>query len=550
MILEKYKLCLYRQSFSFVGLVGAVLFFSVSLSPSLLPRPIYLQGVLSGLCLVLGYGFGALLHSLWGYLQLPQIRGNTRLILQVVTGISSAIVFFSSLYYLEYWQNDLRRSMSLPPADELSLVSLAIIALVVALVLMGLVKFSVYGFRFLSKKLKLFLPPRVSNLLGLLLFGFLVFSVTNDYIAVKVVFFMDEVYALADASTDQGIKPPNQSQASGSERSLVRWDELGRQGQNFVTTGPSEKTLSSFFGSSRMRPLRVYVGLRSRESVEERAKLALDELIRIDGFSRSKLIIATPTGTGWLDPSAMDTLEYLHGGDTATVAMQYSYLPSWLTLLVDPSAARRSASVLYDTVHQYWSKLPKENRPELYLFGLSLGALATETSVNVATIINNPIQGAVLAGAPFPSPLSPRLMQLRQSDSPVWLPVIQDASMVRFTAQQNRLREDNNWEWGPVRFVYIQYASDPMVFFSLDLIHKEPEWLRGERGHDVSSYLRWYPVITFLQLLFDLPMADKVPRGNAHHYSASSYIDAWLEVTQPNLAEDDVLRIRDYFNQR
>ena len=33
---------------------------------------------------------------------------------------------------------------------------------------------------------------------------------------------------------------------------------------------------------------------------------------------------------------AVDSIEYLHRGDTAIVSMQYSYLPSWITILVDP----------------------------------------------------------------------------------------------------------------------------------------------------------------------------------------------------------------------
>ena len=85
-----------------------------------------------------------------------------------------------------------------------------------------------------------------------------------------------------------------------------------------------------------MRPLRVYVGLNSAETVEDRAALALDEMIRVGAFDRSVLVVTVPTGTGWMDPAAMDTLEYLHGGDTAIVGVQYSYLTSWISLLVEP----------------------------------------------------------------------------------------------------------------------------------------------------------------------------------------------------------------------
>ena len=51
--------------------------------------------------------------------------------------------------------------------------------------------------------------------------------------------------------------------------------------------------------------------------------------------------------------------------------------------------------------------------------------------------------------------------------------------MVRFTGQQNALSDGRRW--GPIRSVYIQYASDPMVFFSPNLAFQRPEWLTGER---------------------------------------------------------------------
>ena len=49
--------------------------------------------------------------------------------------------------------------------------------------------------------------------------------------------------------------------------------------------------------------------------------------------------------------------------------------------------------------------------------------------------------------------------------------------MVRFTGQKNALNNDKRW--GPIRNVYIQYASDPMTFFSPDLLFHKPDWLIG-----------------------------------------------------------------------
>ena len=39
------------------------------------------------------------------------------------------------------------------------------------------------------------------------------------------------------------------------------------------------------------------------------------------------LIVSTPTGSGWIEPASAAAIEYMHGGDTAHVTIQYSYFP-------------------------------------------------------------------------------------------------------------------------------------------------------------------------------------------------------------------------------
>jgi uncharacterized membrane protein len=280
-----------------------------------------------------------------------------------------------------------------------------------------------------------------------------------------------------------------------------------------------------------MEPIRVYVGLRSEESRQSRALMAVEELKRVGGFDRKVLIIATPTGTGWLDPGGVDTIEYMHGGDTAIVSMQYSYLPSWITILVDPRRSIESATALFDAVHRHWMTLPAETRPKLYLHGLSLGSLGSEESAPWYAILADPPQGAVWSGPPFPSAGWSILTSDRNSASPAWLPEFRDGSVVRFTSQRSTL--DRGQRWGPLRLVYIQYASDPMVFFSPSMLYSKPEWLIGPRGPDVSPDLHWYPLVTFLKVAFDLPMATSVPVGYGHNYHARNYIEAWRAVTDP-----------------
>jgi uncharacterized membrane protein len=99
-----------------------------------------------------------------------------------------------------------------------------------------------------------------------------------------------------------------------------------------------------------------------------------------------------------------------------------------------------------------------------------------------------------------------------------------------------------------MRFVYLQHASDPMVFFSPGLLFREPAWLVGERGPDVSPYLRWHPIVTFLQVAFDIPMATAVPTGYGHNCAPANYIDGWIAVTDPeDWSDADTARLKRLF---
>ncbi len=87
-----------------------------------------------------------------------------------------------------------------------------------------------------------------------------------------------------------------------------------------------------------------------------------------------------------------------------------------------------------------------------------------------------------------------------------------------------------------------------MTFFSPDLLFHRPAWLNGERGPDVSPYLEWYPIVTFLQVACDLPMATSVPSGYGHNIAPENYIDGWLAVTEPkSWTASDTVRLKELF---
>jgi uncharacterized membrane protein len=527
------KLRRYCASFSFVGLVSAAILFAISLTPSLLPRIVVVQGLLSGIALALGYVIGVVVVSLWQYLELPEPRGRVASALKWVATLGVFVLGVIFLWRATIWQNSIRELMEMEPLETAYPLRVTLIAIVFAALLIASARILWWIYTVIDRRVSRVVPQRVSYVLTTIIVGYLLIVIVNGVLARFALNVADSIFSQIDEVVDEEIPQPTHVHASGGPESLIAWDSIGRQGKEFIVADPDEEQLSEFSGDGALRPLRVYVGLRSRETPEERAQLALEELKRVGGFDRSVLVVATPTGTGWLDPGAVHTLEYLHGGDTALVTMQYSYLPSWITILVDSNKSRHAARILFAEIYSHWKTLPKDNRPKLYLHGLSLGALGSETCADLFSLFEDPIHGALWSGPPFPSTNWSAVTADRNPGSPQWLPKFRDGTMVRFTAQKNALNQGDK-RWGKMRFVYIQYASDPMTFFKPSLIFRKPEWLVGKRGPDVSPYLDWYPVITFLQVACDLPMATSVPTGHGHNIAPANYIDAWVAVTEPD----------------
>lgn len=519
-------------SFSYVGLILATLFFAASLTPSLLPRHYVVQGLLSGLALAVGYGVGVLFRWVWRYAELPEPSGRPDRIVRRVTTIGSSVVVVLSLWRATIWQNSIRELMEMQPLETAYPSYVAMIALAFGLVLIFFARILGTFCRFVDGHLRRVLPRRIANVLSAMIVGVVVLTVFNQMIARQAVRMADAAFAQLDEFVEEGIEQPLDALHTGSEESLIDWDSIGRRGKDFIVTGPTREQLSQFWQREALQPLRVYAGVRSADTIDERATLAVEELKRVGGFERSLLIVATPTGTGWLDPGGVDTVEYLHAGDTAIVSIQYSYLPSWITILVDPEGSRQAAYALFREVYGHWRTLPRESRPKLYLHGLSLGALGSETCADLFTLFEDPIQGGVWSGPPFPSTQWAAATRARNGGSPAWLPEFRDGRMLRFMGREDTLDRAGR-PWGPMRFMYIQHASDPMTFFAPEILFQKPDWLVGPRGPDVSPYLRWSPIVTFLQIAFDLPMATSIPCGYGHNYHPASYLDAWIAVTEP-----------------
>ncbi|GMB80478.1 alpha/beta-hydrolase family protein [Shinella zoogloeoides] len=534
-------------SLSATGLVLGTLFFAASLTPSLLPRTYLTQGMLSGIAMACGYGLGALFSALWVWLELPEPKDRLRRWIMITAGSLSGIVVLVFLWRTAEWQNSIRTLMHLPPIETAHPFYVGLIALLVFLVVFGLGRLFAFLVRLFARTSRRAAPRRLSYVIGTALAATLFWTLADGLLLRFVLHTADSSFRHLDQVIEPDTAEPTDPMKSGSAASLVRWDELGRMGRAFVASGPSSADIATFTGKPAMEPLRVYAGLNAAETAEARAKIALDELIRVGGFERSTLLIVMPTGTGWVDPEGIDTVEYLHHGDIASVAIQYSYLASWLSLLAEPDYGAEAARALFRAVYGHWTALPKAHRPKLYLYGLSLGALSSEQSAELFEVIGDPYQGALWAGPPFPSRIWRKMTAERNPGTPAWLPRFRDGSYVRFTSQRNALPEAGD-HWGPMRIVYLQYASDPIVFYDPYSLYRQPAWMAVPRGPDVSPDFQWYPIVTFLQLTLDMAMATTTPMGLGHVYAGEHYIDPWIAVTDvTDWSAADIARLKEKF---
>lgn len=534
--------------FSTTGLLLGTLCFALSLAPSLLPRTFAFQGIVSGLSLALGYGVGRLGGWLWAYMGLPSRAPHATRIHVAVVGVTCVIIAVASSARATAWQNELRTLMGMPEAAGVRPIAVALVATAVFVILHVLGRLIGRFMRTMIRWLDRIMPRRVAIVFGVLLAGWLLIAFTNGLVVSRLLALVDGSYRQLDELVTDDLAPPTEPARAGSATSLLNWRDLGAQGRRFVSSGPRSAAITAFHDTLAREPVRVYVGLHAAPTPQERARLALAELQRAGGFERAVLLLATPTGTGWLDPAAIEPLEVMHRGDVATVSAQYSYLPSPIALLTEAPLGEEMARALFEAIYGHWTTLPRDARPRLFLHGLSLGALNADRSFDLYDIMPDPFDGALWVGPPFRTESWARITERRDPASPAWRPRFRDGSVVRVMTQHGGL-EAGGSRWGPPRIAYLQYGSDPVTFFTLGSFVRRPDWLQAPRAPDVSPKLRWVPIVTAIQLAADIAAgAEAAPLGYGHNFAPRDYITAWAAIAAPEgWTPDDTRRLQDHF---
>lgn len=510
----------------------ALLFFVWSMTPSLLPRVWLLQAVATGISLATGYGLGCLIA--WAVRSCgisPDHSARLRRIGWWTLAGVAAVTVPTFLVLGSWWQQITRDLAGVERIDRANYLLVLVLALLVAVVILAAARGIRRGTAALTRIAAPHVPAPVARVVALVLVVLIAVFSINGIAYRAVIGLAERTASAADHGTAEGVERPGAPERSGSPASTQAWESLGREGRTFVAGGPSAQQIAEVTGRPAPTPIRVYAGHDSADTVEEAAELVVDELHRTGAFDRSVLAVATTTGRGWVNPRVAGALEYTAGGDSAIAAMQYSFLPSPLAFVADRESPQRAGRALFEAVERAVEELPEGERPALVAFGESLGSFGGQSAFGGAQDMVARTDGALWVGTPNFSPQWSYITAHRDAGSPERLPVVDGGEHVRFAAGGQDLDLDGA-PWSTPRIVYWQHASDPITWWSFDLLLQRPDWLREPLGPDLDPGVRWTPFVTFWQVTLDMVFSADVPAGHGHTFGPDA-APMWARILEP-----------------
>ena len=301
--------------------------------------------------------------------------------------------------------------------------------------------------------------------------------------------------------------------ARAATESLVDWDDLGVEGRTFVGTGPTAEEIARADGggrrSSRSACSRGWATPRTPSS-RPRSR-----------WPTSSGPAASSGSTSWWSPHR-DGLGRAERGERLRVRHRRGLRDRRHAVLAPPLLAvlrrrlgpgpRRRAGRCSTPSTRAGPAFRSTSGRELYVFGESLGSFGGEAAFSGEFDMDNRTSGALLVGPPNFNPLYRSFIEDRDAGSREVEPVYREGRIIRFTTKAERPQPEDE-PWTGSRVLYLQHASDPVTWWSPDLLLTRPDWLEETRGDDVPGAMRWIPWITFLQVSADLAAAFSTPPG-------------------------------------
>ncbi|MDO5049113.1 MAG: alpha/beta-hydrolase family protein [Actinomycetaceae bacterium] len=527
-----------RTPASTTGIVAAAIMYVVSMSPSLLPRTWWWQGVATGILIALAYGVGSLVgwlaSSIWNAAELKVSANHTWVKWSTRALYAAAFIWVVWFLVRSYASNNRAAEvMGMQRMTVFDYLLATVTALVIATAITG-IAVAIRGlWRIVRRHARKVMPDWIAGLAATVVVLVTVVFVTSDVLFEKGMEFAYGKFAEQDRAEVPGVEQPKEVERSGSTISFEQWENIGVQGKQFLASGPRAEKISEVTGKPAKEPIRIYAGLTEGRTLEDVAEVVVDEIRRTGAFERSVLVLTTATGTGWIEEWGVQPVEYLTRGDCATVTMQYSYVPSAVAFLREFDKPAQAGKVLYDAVMAELEKRPEDDRPAVYLHGVSLGAFGSQAMFEDETQLLEGVDGAVWAGTPNTTPLWKKLTAGRHAGSPEIAPVVNSGHNVRFATKPEDLQTDIYGRalptWQFPRVAYLQHATDPVVWWEPSLISQQPDWLQEPAQADLNPDMQWTRGATFIQVSADLPIAGLAADGHGHTYHRE-LIPIWMDV--------------------
>lgn len=531
---------------SLIGVVGALVMYGVSVSPSLLARSWQWHAVASGVLSAVGYIVGLTIQRFYA-LVVPRLGVEITAPKSVSIAFRAVLLLGFFLWFLRWLLQSYRErkranhlvGMHGETLGEYLLGTFC--AFILMLALLGIA----WGLQWIGRAIVIVLsrwmPMLFALALSLLILVVIVYALTSQVLLKLGINFFTRHARKMNNRTAKGIVQPQVPERSGSPQSCSSWRAVGGQGRVFLGRGPSRADIEAVTGYSAMEPIRVYAGMPEEgQSLQSAADLVVEELHRTGAFDRSVILIATSTGSGWVDEWQVQPVEYLTRGNCATASMQYSFVPSSINFLTDLDVSEEAAVILFETIRRAVDEIPEDRRPALFVCGESLGAYASQHVFSGIVDVLSRTDGALWVGTPAFTPMHAELTAIRHRGSPEVAPVVANGRHVRFVNVPENLWSDvygrELGDWNYPRVVYAQHPSDPVVWWNSELVWHKPDWISEKVDGDVSLRMQYTRGATYIQVLVDMPVAGTAPGGHGHTYH-EELIPLWEAIL--GLREDE-----------
>ena len=300
---------------------------------------------------------------------------------------------------------------------------------------------------------------------------------------------------------------PALPEVTGGPGSAIPWTAQSRESRRWLSMTLPAADISHVMGEPAQQPIRVYASLESAASAADRAALLLAEIDRTKALDRSVFVLFSPTGSGYVNYVATETVEYLTRGDCASAAIQYSVLPSALSLGKVHLATAQTRIVVNGIIARLMT-IPAEKRPKFYLFGESLGSQVSQEMFE-GQGLSGPagigLDAALWIGTPASTVWRHQLTDGTDITQP---PTLQPGGVL-VTRHLRDWTGLSDTERAPVKYLLLQNGDDPIPKFEAPLLWRTPEWLGPDatRPHGAPRGTRWLPVTTFFTTFIDMQNA-------------------------------------------